>query len=94
MLQVRGSHRRCAVWKHQAEHKALNLEWEKLLGSSLVLEMSVLAREHSFIDGAGDRTTTCKRAKVSLDLSFPTKINSKCVKSLRVCKRLKLLGET
>lgn len=61
MLPVRGSHRRCAVWKHQAEHKALNLEWEKLLGSSLVLETSVLVREHSFIDGAGDSKDFLKR---------------------------------
>lgn len=34
MPRARGSRRRCAVRKHQAEHKALNLEWEKLLGSS------------------------------------------------------------
>lgn len=90
MPRARGSRRRCAVRKHQTEHKALNLEWEKLLGSSAGDECPG-ERAQLYRRGWGHHV---EKAKVDLDLSFPTKINSKCVKSLRVCKRLKLLGQS
>lgn len=70
---------RCAVQKHQEEHKALNLEWEKLLGSSA--GESVLVREHSFTEtvlGTGQPRVKGKSRSGSL---IPNK------SKLRVCQK-------